>query len=95
MLYREIEAIFEGNSDRETYVPVAEDEFSGVICGLGDKDIILIALFAVADFQGHTGITLMYVFERRGRAPLVIMRAAACRKQGDLGGLDVSQCLLV
>ncbi len=69
-----VEAAFIEAKDRETYVPVTEAELSSTITALAGRDIVLIGLFAAENFDGHSGFTLFYVFEKRGGNNIVILR---------------------
>ena len=56
---------FSEDLNRHTYLPVDSDEFGEIIPLLSELKVILIGLFAVENFAGKAGISLLYVLERR------------------------------
>jgi formate hydrogenlyase subunit 5 len=65
---------FVARSDKEIYFQVSEDEFRSLVPRLPAADILLISLFAVENYEGKPGLTLMYVLERRGYKNLVVLQ---------------------
>ena len=61
------------NHKDETYLAVNEEEFEKSIKFLAEKGMFLIDLFAVEDWKGK-GITLCYVFEKKGSADYFILQ---------------------
>jgi Ni,Fe-hydrogenase III large subunit/Ni,Fe-hydrogenase III component G len=49
----------------ESYVSVPEAEFAKTIASLAGKDIVLTGLFGAQNFDGHTGFSLLYIFQKR------------------------------
>ncbi len=61
------------NHKDETYLNVNEEEFEKSIKFMAEKGMFLIDLFAVEDWKGK-GITLCYVFEKKGLADYFILQ---------------------
>ncbi len=69
-----VDEAFSENKNREIYLPVAEFDFDNIITALSGRDVVLIGLFAVENFDGHKGFTLFYVLEKRGSSNIVILK---------------------
>jgi formate hydrogenlyase subunit 5 len=51
-----------------------DNDFNRIIKEISGNDTVLIGLFCVQDFEGHSGFTLLYVFEKRTMHNLVIIK---------------------
>ncbi|MDD5190697.1 MAG: NADH-quinone oxidoreductase subunit C [Dehalococcoidales bacterium] len=75
----EIESLFqpsgvkEPSGPLETYMTVPEAEFNVVMATAQAKDIVLIGLFCVENFKGHSGFSLLYVLEKRHSQNVVVL----------------------
>ena len=72
LLFEQAETDHMGYSEIELSVP--DEEFNGILTNLAGKDIVLIGLFCVQDFDGQSGFTLLYAFEKRGSPNLVVVK---------------------
>ena len=68
-----IDRYFKSGGNREIYLTAGEDSFTAIISGLSAKDVTLIGLFCVENFEQHKGFTLLYAFEMRGAGNVVIL----------------------
>lgn len=68
-----IDRYFKSGGNREIYLTASEDSFTAIISGLSAKDVTLISLFCVENFEQHKGFTLLYAFEMRGAGNVVIL----------------------
>ncbi|MEK6900251.1 MAG: NADH-quinone oxidoreductase subunit C [Nanoarchaeota archaeon] len=64
---------FQQNHEDEAYLAVSDEEFERSIKFLAGKGVFLIDLFAVEDWK-NKGITLCYVFEKKGSAHYLILK---------------------
>ena len=76
----DINRIFEENSAAArnangvvNYVSVPEDDFYDTLANISRKNVVLIGLFCVQDFDGHPGFSLLYVLEKRNYSNIVIV----------------------
>ena len=61
----------------KVHLKVSGPEFSGIISDLARQDFLIADLFAVENYRDDTGLTLFYVFEKKGyKEFLVIQRKA-------------------
>jgi formate hydrogenlyase subunit 5 len=58
---------------REVYISVTHDEFIHIMPELAGSGAVLIGLFCMENFAGHSGFTLFYALERRGSLNVVIL----------------------
>jgi formate hydrogenlyase subunit 5 len=88
-----VQDAFSESNNREVYLPVAEFDFDNVITALAGRDIVLIALFAAENIDGHNGFTLFYVLEKRGSSNIVILKLALSGKEAiSIAGDFASAC---
>jgi formate hydrogenlyase subunit 5 len=73
LLNRLYQNYFKQGIIKEEYVPVSEEDFCKLIPILPDADIVLISLFCVENFNGISGFTLFYAFEKRGSSNIVLL----------------------
>ncbi len=75
----DINRIFEENSAARNkngvvnYISVPEDSFYDTLAGISGKNVVLIGLFCVENFEGHPGFSLLYVLEKRNYGNIVIL----------------------
>ena len=58
---------------QESYISLPEEFFISTMASISGKDIVLIGLFCVQNFDGHIGFTLLYVLEKRNSNRTVII----------------------
>ncbi len=58
----------------DIHINIPEEQFQTSMETIAGKDIILIGLFCVQDFDGYKGFHLLYVFEKRNYQPIVIIK---------------------
>ncbi len=76
-----VQDAFSESHNREVYIPVMEFDFDNVLTALAGRDVVLTGLFAVENFKGHSGFTLLYVLEQRGSSNTVILKLALSGKE--------------
>jgi len=60
---------------QESYISLPEEFFISTMASISGKDIVLIGLFCVQNFDGHIGFTLLYVLEKRNSNRTVSLNA--------------------
>jgi formate hydrogenlyase subunit 5 len=73
VLYRICQQSFSQDSGQDVYLTLLEADFLAVVPQLPDMEILLIGLFAVQDFNGYNGFSLLYVLEKRGSRNNVVL----------------------
>jgi formate hydrogenlyase subunit 5 len=58
----------------ELVVSAPDHEFNATLSKMSGKDVVLIGLFCVHNFEGHPGFTLLYVLERRDSNNIVVLK---------------------
>jgi formate hydrogenlyase subunit 5 len=71
---RECQALFDGDAEKEAYLPVSENELFTLVHQLNKKEISLISLFCAENFNGALGFTLFYVLEKKGCPNIVLLQ---------------------
>jgi len=71
--FEETGAVVKSKAGPEVYISVPEEVFSATMANIAGKDIVLIGLFCLQNFNGHTGFTLLYVLEKRNYSRIVII----------------------
>jgi Ni,Fe-hydrogenase III large subunit/Ni,Fe-hydrogenase III component G len=75
------------------YVSVPEDDFNDALVNISGKNVVLIGLFCVEDFNNHPGFSLLYVLEKRNYSNIVIvMRRLEQPSAGSVATLFPSAC---
>jgi formate hydrogenlyase subunit 5 len=83
-----------GHWDRcELAVSATDHEFTATLAEMSGKDVVLIGLFCVQGFEGHPGFTLLYVFEKRDRRNIAVLkRQLRASSAGSVATLFPSAC---
>ena len=71
--FEETGAVQKNKPGPEIYVSLPEEVFTACMVNIADKDIVLVGLFCLQNFDGHTGFTLLYVLEKRNYSRIVII----------------------
>ena len=71
--FEEIGAQEKDKNGPESYISLPEEAFISTMAGISGKDIVLIGLFCVQNFDGHIGFTLLYILEKRSSKRTVII----------------------
>jgi Ni,Fe-hydrogenase III large subunit/Ni,Fe-hydrogenase III component G len=71
--FEETSAVEKSKNGTEIYISLPEEAFTSSLANIAGKDIVLIGLFCVQNFNGHTGFTLLYVLEKRNCSRIVII----------------------
>jgi len=71
--FEETGAADKSKTGTESYISIPEEVFNSTMENISGKDIILIGLFCLQNFDGHTGFTLLYVLEKRNCSRIVII----------------------
>jgi formate hydrogenlyase subunit 5 len=67
-------ALFNGNAEKESYLPVSENELFTLVHQFNKKEVGLISLFCAENFRGSLGFTLFYVMEKKGCHGIVLLQ---------------------
>lgn len=73
-------ASFSKGVSGEAYVPVGEDDFDKAISFMDERGCFLVSLFCAENF-GVRGLTLFYVFIKKGCPDILVLKRAAPRGQ--------------
>jgi formate hydrogenlyase subunit 5 len=68
------QALFDGKTGKEAYLPVSENELFTLVHQLNKKEIGLISLFCAENFKGAPGFTLFYVLEKKACPNIVLLQ---------------------
>ena len=71
--FEETGAAAKSKTGPEIYISVPEEVFNSSLAHIAGKDVVLIGLFCLQNFNGHTGFTLLYVLEKRSYSRIVIV----------------------
>ena len=81
---QEIKKIFSGDelsyagigSNKDIYIPVAEENFAKKISSMYDGGFDLVSLFCAESFAKFRGFTLFYAFEKKGVEEIIVVQRA-------------------
>jgi formate hydrogenlyase subunit 5 len=96
----DINRIFEENSAAArnrncavNYLSMPEDGFYNSLANISGKNVVLIGLFCVENFNNHPGFSLLYVLEKRNYSNIVIVtRRLEQPSAGSVASLFPSAC---
>jgi Ni,Fe-hydrogenase III large subunit/Ni,Fe-hydrogenase III component G len=72
-IFEENNAIPKSKNGAVNYIAVPEENFITTMANISGKNVVLVGLFCVQNFDGHPGFSLLYVLEKRNYSNIVIV----------------------